>query len=314
MVFQQKQIKTLIDSTYKKDRLNHAYLLYGDDGVGKKEMAYYFACKLYCPNDGCMECSTCQNIINGHHMNVEYIGVLENKKLVSKEQITDLQEEFSKTSLVEGPRVYIVDGIDTATVAAQNSLLKFIEEPINKEQTYGLFIATDKTKVVSTIQSRCNLIYFPTLDKKNLINSITDVEENTKVMLAYLTNSALEIKNLAGDELVLKTIELTLKFIEIKNSAQAILFYLNNSNVLSDTYLSYFLKFLIVIYEDMLHFKYNEDLMFYTLKDKIEKYANKYNVDKIKKDLENILMLESRINYNVVGKNILHELIRKIYC
>ncbi|UKI50689.1 MAG: hypothetical protein L6U99_04810 [Clostridium sp.] len=32
-----------------------------------------------------------------------------------------------------------------------------------------------KTKVVSTIQSRCNLIYFPTLDKKNLIASINDI-------------------------------------------------------------------------------------------------------------------------------------------
>ena len=67
-------------------------------------------------------------------MNVDYIGTLETKKLISKEQIVELQEEFSKTSLVEGNRIYIVDGIDKASVSAQNSLLKFIEEPIMKAE------------------------------------------------------------------------------------------------------------------------------------------------------------------------------------
>lgn len=314
MVLRQEKIKTLIDNTSKKRRLNHAYLLYGDDGVGKKEMAYYFACKLYCPNGGCMECQICQNIINNGHLNVEYIGVLDNKKLVSKEQITDLQTEFSKTSLVEGARVYIVDGIDTASVAAQNSLLKFIEEPQNNEETYGLFIARDITKVVSTIQSRCNLIYFPTISKEALLEEIPEIPLEPKVMLAYLTNSAEEIRGMYASEDIKNVIELVFKFMEIKNPSIAILFYLNNSSFLQDKKLLYFLQFLIIIHEDILHLLHKEDLLFYPLHDKIEVYASRNNVVDVETKLQQLLKLEARCGYNVIAKNILHELIIKFYC
>lgn len=315
MVLRQANIKTLIDNAYKKDRLSHAYLFYGDDGVGKKEMALYLACKIYCEQDGCMECQTCKTIMTEGHLNVSYIGVLENKKLVSKEQITDLQEEFSRTSLVEGPRVYIVDGIDTASIAAQNSLLKFIEEPDNQEQTFGLFLARDLGKVVSTIKSRCSLVYFPTLDKEALIASLEDiVEEDIKVMLAHITNSAEEIRSLYADEKIHNTIDLVYKFMKLKNSATAVLFYINHKNTLVSPYLGYFLRFLIIIYEDILHLYAEESLLFYPLHDKIEEYKEKVSYNLAKENLETLLQLESRSTYNVIDKNILHELIVKFYC
>ena len=152
VVQNQNRIFEMLKNSYKNDRLSHAYLFYGDKGVGKKEMAYALACIVNC-DDACLECSTCQSIIEGNHMNVEYIGIEENKTMISKDQITDLQEHFSKTSLVSGTRIYIVDGIDTASSQAQNSLLKFIEEPINNTPTIGIFIATELSNVVSTIIS-----------------------------------------------------------------------------------------------------------------------------------------------------------------
>ena len=71
-------------------------------------------------------------------MNVNYIGINADKTMISKEQINNLQEEFSKTSLVEGTRFYIVDGIDTASMAAQNSLLKFSERKSTIKSTVNL--------------------------------------------------------------------------------------------------------------------------------------------------------------------------------
>lgn len=152
-----------------QNRMSHAYLFYGDKGTGKKEMAYALSCLLYCPNGGDLTCDVCKTILDGNHMNVEYIGILEDKTKISKEQITSLQDEFSKTSLVDGTRIYIIDGIDTATQAAQNSLLKFIEEPVNQTPTVGIFLANELSNVVNTIQSRCILEHFPAIPKEKEI-------------------------------------------------------------------------------------------------------------------------------------------------
>ena len=111
VVKSQNKIYKILQSEKLNNRLSHAYLFYGDKGTGKKEMAYILACMLYCENGGCLECDTCRTILSGNHMNVNYITIDSNKTAISKEQITDLQEEYSKTSLVDGSRVYIVDGI-----------------------------------------------------------------------------------------------------------------------------------------------------------------------------------------------------------
>ena len=140
----QEKIYNMLKNTIKEDRLSHAYLFYGDEGTGKKEMAYALSCLLY-GDDESFSSETSKNIMNNNFMNVTYIGIQEGKKMISKEQIELLQEEFSKTSLVEGIRIYIVDGIDTATLSAQNSLLKFIEDPQNKSKTLGIFIANEKS-------------------------------------------------------------------------------------------------------------------------------------------------------------------------
>ena len=98
----QNMIFNILLQAKKQNRLSHAYLFYGDEGTGKKEMAYALACMMYCEHSGCLECETCKSILSNNHMNVDYIGIEENKKMISKDQILNLQDEFSKTSLVVG--------------------------------------------------------------------------------------------------------------------------------------------------------------------------------------------------------------------
>ena len=170
----QMGIFNMLKMAKSQNRMSHAYLFYGEEGTGKKEMAYALACLLYCPNGGDLTCPVCKTILDNNHMNVDYIGIEQNKSKISKEQITNLQDEFAKTSLVEGTRIYIIDGIDTATSSAQNSLLKFIEEPINQTPTVGIFLAKELPNVVNTIQSRCILEHFPSIPKEKEIKILED--------------------------------------------------------------------------------------------------------------------------------------------
>lgn len=314
MIQNQQHIYNVLKQNKLKDRLSHAYLFYGDDGVGKKEMAYALACLFYCEHDGCLACETCKNILEGQHLNVSYIGVLDSKKLISKEQITDLQEEFSKTSLLDGPRIYIVDGIDTASASAQNSLLKFIEEPVNNTPTIGIFIATDLANVVSTIVSRCSLLHFPSIEVKRLMQNLKEdgVEALDASLASLLINNVDEAKELLQSKIYLDAKTIFLEFLEIKNKKQSVLFFVNSATKFSLENIRYFFKWLIALYEDVFKAEDKEDLILISLYDKIIMYA-KTEFSMLKARFEFILDLYSKRNYNVSAKNVMHELMTKLY-
>ncbi len=309
----QQHIFDVLKRNKLKDRLSHAYLFYGDEGTGKKDIAYALACLFYCPNGGCLECETCKSILEGKHLNVNYIGILDSKKLISKEQITSLQDEFSKTSLVEGPRIYIVDGIDTASQSAQNSLLKFIEEPINNVPTIGVFIAKDLANVVSTIVSRCSLIYFPSINIKTMINDLkgNGIEEIDASLSSVLTNNKEKAKEMVVSNEYLKMKVFFNSFLDIKNKKQAILLYINESSLLTFDNMKIFFKWLIAFYEDCFK-KDKDDLILNALYDKINVYKQRDD-NALKKQFELILELYSKLDYNISAKNIFHELISNLF-
>lgn len=313
MIANQKQIFQLLKQSKAHQRLSHAYLFYGDEGVGKKEMAYALACLFYCPNGGCLTCDTCKNILAGNHLNVDYIGIEEHKKLISKEQITDLQDEFSKTSLVNGYRIYIVDGIDTASQAAQNSLLKFIEEPVNNTPTIGIFIATELANVVSTIVSRCALIHFPSIDTIALIEMLKEkgLEDIDAELAGIISNNIYYDLELVQTKNYQDAKKLFFSFLELKKSKEAVLFYIENTSIFNNDVVTLFFKWIIVFYEDIFKINDKECLILTSLYDKIKLYSE-LGMEQLKKRFSLILSLYSKLNYNVSAKNLMHELSTKL--
>lgn len=313
-ILNQNKIFNLLKQSKLNNRLSHAYLFYGENGVGKKEMAYDLACLLYCPNGGCLECQVCQSIMNNQHMNVEYIGIDENKTMISKEQITSLQEEFSKTSLIEGSRVYIVDGIDTASMAAQNSLLKFIEEPINNTQTIGIFLATDSSNVVSTILSRCALIHFEAIDFSTRVKELVDdgIDLMDSTLACSLTNSIDEAIDYTKSISFQKGKELFLNFIKLSKQKEGVLFYLQNLDFYSDaSNVEILLKWLLLFLDDAIKvFKGSDGLLLKPLYDTIIAY-NTNNKLAINAKLKLVSDLLNKLRYNISAKNVFHELIVK---
>ena len=288
MIENQKRIFNMLKQNKLKDRLSHAYLFYGEDGVGKKEMAYALACLFYCQHDACLECETCKTILSGNHLNVNYIGIADSKKLISKEQITNLQEEFSKTSLVDGYRIYIVDGIDTASASAQNSLLKFIEEPQNNTPTIGIFIAKDLANVVSTIVSRCALVHFPSVEIKKLIYllSLEGFSEMDASLSSLLTNNIYEAKKIMDSEAYQTSKALFLEFLNLNKKKDAVLYFIKNQTNFTFDFGQMFFKWLIAFYEDIFKIEDKESLIFTGLYDKIILYVkNDYKELKIKFNL-----------------------------
>ena len=309
----QEKIYNMSKNTIKEDRLSHAYLFYGEEGTGKKEMAYALSCLLYGDDDSFSK-ETSKNILNNNFINVTYIGVLEGKKMISKEQIEALQEDFSKTSLVEGIRIYIIDGIDTASLSAQNSLLKFIEDPQNKTKTLGIFIANEKSMVVSTIISRCILIPFLPIPEEKSIEMLRNdgLDELDSALVVNLTNNIDEAKNIIASESYKEVKELFLEFLSLETDKELVLFYINTLKVFQDSNnLVMLLKFILLFLQQVAHYKEDQSNLILTpLYDKIKTYSLKYS-NKIEDKIELILELFDMLKYNVLAKNVFHELILK---
>lgn len=302
----QIDIFNMLKHNKERNRLSHAYLFYGNEGCGKVEMAYALACLLYCPNGGCLECETCKTILDSSHLNVNYIGLLNKKTMISKEQIEDLQEEFSKTSLVEGTRIYIVDGIDVASLAAQNSLLKFIEDPVNKTPTVGIFIANELSNVVSTIKSRCIVEYFKDIPLDIRINNLINdgYDKLDSILGSILTNNVDESKAIIDDSMFIELKNAFLEFIKLDKNKDMVLFNLKYTNMFrNSSNLNIFLKWLLQFIDDSI----SENLILEPLCDRIKMYSKKGKIE-LRRLLSLILELFNKLKSNVNSSNVFFEL------
>lgn len=80
------------------------------------------------------------------------------KKEISVEQIRALKEELGRSALGGGKKLVIIDEAETLSIAAQNSLLKTLEEPLG--DTHLFLIVSAEDRLLPTIQSRCRAIRF----------------------------------------------------------------------------------------------------------------------------------------------------------
>lgn len=298
----QPKVLQILENSYRQNRLAHAYLFNGEKGTLKKMMAYHFAMMLYCQHDEvCYECDTCKAILNNNHLNVFYIEP--SGQNIKKEQILALQEEFSKTSQIEGPRIYIVNHADKMNAAAANSLLKFIEEPINAE-TYGILITEQKDNILPTIISRSIVLNFQSMPKEVLKAELLSAELNADMVdvLSYITNNVSEAKLMAKDDEFINLFEVFNKFVsQIADGSPIGLFYRANMPILSvKKTLQSFLWLLEGFYRDVYEYLVSGQVMhFNAYLEQIKDFSNKVSTDFIINSLDSILELSKKLVYNV---------------
>lgn len=291
----------IIENSKSNSRLSHAYLFTGPKGTYKKEMAYHFAMMLYCKEKTpCYKCGECKAILENRHLNIHYIEPF--GQSIKKEQIIALQEEFSKTSLVPGPRVYIINEADTMSSSAANSLLKFIEEP--NGETYGILITEHKDNILSTIISRSVVVAFNELDKKLLNEQLLSLNALPFIVncLSYLTSNINDASEMVEDESFIKVTEVFEKFVkDFANEVPLTLFYKNNLDVLgSKDKLKTFLVLLEGFIRDIVEYQnLKEVLVFNSLVGEIEVLAQRIEQNDILKYLFETLELIKKIGYNV---------------
>lgn len=229
----QKNVLDFLRNSKNQNRLSHAYMFEGPKGVGKLETALYFVCMLWCDLDTpCLKCNICKQILNKQFLNLIYIST--NKNLITVDEISKLQKEFSSTAALDGPRVYIIEDADKMSQDTQNKLLKFIEEPVST-QTYGILLTTKPDFIISTIKSRVISLKLNELSYNYLVTKLVElnVDDKYRNILPHIENSVEKCLELLNGSMQLNIIDLVYVFIDRLIKRDITFFYKDNQEFLS---------------------------------------------------------------------------------
>ena len=161
-VLGQNHITQHFENAIKMGKISHAYIINGEAESGKMELALQFAKALQCEDNNtvgktptgvaCGKCKSCHQTDTGNQPDI---------RIVTYEKsgigVDEIREQINNHIVIKPysskHKIYIVPDCEKMTEAAQNALLKTIEEP----PEYGIIIllTTNADKFLQTILSRC---------------------------------------------------------------------------------------------------------------------------------------------------------------
>ena len=161
----QDGVKAHLTSALAEKKISHAYIFAGEDGSGKMMLAERFAAALQCDGEGTDPCGACLNCMQSEaHSHPDIIYVTHEKKNITVDDIRlQLVNDIRVKPYSGRYKIYIVDDAEEMNEAAQNALLKTLEEP--PEYAVIMLLAENTGRFLQTILSRCVILDMKPIDR-----------------------------------------------------------------------------------------------------------------------------------------------------
>lgn len=201
----QTQVVNLLQNAILHERISHAYLFHGSDGVGKFISALYFGMALNCQSTDkekpCGVCASCHKFLNLEHPDLLYVFPTTNLKLSTDGEIKDSEaltqyKAYMQNKLESPWQDFYFDGSTEIRKESINLLIKRLELSMHEgryrvliienadamnsatanaflktleeppKNTVIILITERLPKLLPTIISRCQPVYFKPLSQK----------------------------------------------------------------------------------------------------------------------------------------------------
>ena len=136
--------------SFDSNRLSHAYIT---DDAFASTIAMAVVCSARGTPRPCRSCIHCDKAARNIHPDITVVGKLEDKLIVSVDQIRELKKDVYIVPNEAEQKAYIVNDADAMNLNAQNAFLQILEEP----PAHAVFIlcTNNPDALLPTVCSRC---------------------------------------------------------------------------------------------------------------------------------------------------------------
>jgi DNA polymerase-3 subunit delta' len=185
-----------MQGAFAADKMAHAYIFSGPDGVGRATTAKAWGKMLLCQNritkkkpdgvfnDSCGNCPSCLLFDGEGHP--DFVSIYKELREYTREgkgkkppvdMPIDVIREFLIERLASRPQmgdyvVYVVHEAEKLNNAGQNALLKTLEEPPGF--CVIILLCTKADNLLPTIHSRCQTIVFGPVEKTHIVSNLKE--------------------------------------------------------------------------------------------------------------------------------------------
>lgn len=141
--------------------LSHAYLITGGGEDSRTALASQLAAAYLCQGDHppCGRCKPCRKVAAGIHPDVTVIAPAPDKREITVDQARALRADAYIRPNEGVRKIYIIRPADALNPAAQNALLKVLED--GPDYAAFLLLTDQPGLLLDTIHSRCELLTLP---------------------------------------------------------------------------------------------------------------------------------------------------------
>lgn len=298
-------IVNLLQTSIETNKVNHSYIIDGENKSGKTLIAKTFAKTLLCELQGvnpCNKCPSCKSFDTDNNPDVIYVSN-KDKKSIGADIV---REDINETALIRPfkykYKIYLIENFNLFTIQAQNAFLKTLEEP--PSYVVFLLMTTNYNDLLETILSRSVVLKIKPLLNYDVSSYVEEnyPEENETVIATIANGNIGTAISLIENE-------------EFKEQREKALFIIKSlligdlvdTTLLYDEFLDYkndlenFLSLFLYFYRDVLIYKNTKNIDNILQKDKLNdiiELEKKFTENNLLKKIENINISIEKLKHN----------------